>query len=368
MVREMNELISLIAPVYNVNDYLDRFFESLQSQTYSNFEAILVDDGSGDGSGGTCDRMAEKDERFRVIHQQNVGVSGARNAGLDIARGKVIMFGDPDDYLEPDYLEKAYFGLREANAQVVFFGYYFEGPNGEKIKRIPQYPVGIYSNSDAIENLLPKVIGLDFNDLNAWICGRADALYVENPAVWRMAVDAAWLKKTGIRFYEDLSVGEDTLFTSQCICNAQRIHVTEYVLYHYVMQRPDGAVVSYGQSTERKLKGKITLLRHREELREEVIQRGLLDIRQYYEGTTLMSVMELFFLFAGSSDGTGRERRARLDSYKKLPEVQRATRAFSLEKKLKPRALPFLFLKLGWDGALFAGAQVLAKTGYHLTR
>ena len=368
MVSKMNELISLIVPVYNVNDYLNRFFESIQSQSHSNFEVILVDDGSTDGSGETCDRLAEKDNRFSVIHQKNTGISGARNTGLSHARGKVIMFGDPDDYLETDLMEKAYVGLRKANAQVVFFGYYFEGPNGEREKRIPKYPLGIYSNSDAVEKLLPKVIGLGFDDLNGWICGRADALYVENPAVWRMAVDAAWLKRTGIRFYEDLSVGEDTLFTSQCICRAQSIYVTEDVLYHYVMQRQDGAIVSYGQSAECKLNGKITLLRHREELRKEVIQRGFSDIRRYYEGTTLMSVLELIFLFAGSTEGTGGDWRVKLSSYKNNPEVQRVIRDFSPEKKLKPKALPFLFLKWGLDGVLFAGAKVLSKTGYHLTR
>lgn len=91
--------ISIIVPVYNVERYLDRCIKSILNQTFKNFELILVDDGSPDGCGKICDNYARIDSRIRVIHKENGGLSSARNAGLDIARGKYIGFVDSDDYI-----------------------------------------------------------------------------------------------------------------------------------------------------------------------------------------------------------------------------------------------------------------------------
>lgn len=92
-------MVSIIVPVYNIESYLSKCIESLQSQTMTDFEAILVDDGSTDNSGNLCDRYAAQDSRFRVIHKVNGGLSSARNAGLDSVKGEYIMFVDGDDYL-----------------------------------------------------------------------------------------------------------------------------------------------------------------------------------------------------------------------------------------------------------------------------
>ena len=96
------ELISIIVPVYNVENYLPRCLETIAAQTYRNLEIILVDDGSTDRSGSICDEFAKKDYRAWVIHQQNMGQSGARNTGKEIASGEYIMFVDGDDYLHVD--------------------------------------------------------------------------------------------------------------------------------------------------------------------------------------------------------------------------------------------------------------------------
>ena len=95
-------LLSIISPVYNVEDYLDRCVQSVLSQSYRDIELILIDDGSTDGSAGLCDEWAAKDSRVVVIHQRNAGVSAARNAGLKIAQGDYLTFIDPDDFLAPD--------------------------------------------------------------------------------------------------------------------------------------------------------------------------------------------------------------------------------------------------------------------------
>ena len=95
-------LVSVIVPVYNVEEYLGRCVESILAQTYSNLEVILVDDGAKDSSGRICDAFAQKDPRVRVIHKENGGLSSARNAGIEVATGDWLEFVDSDDWLEPD--------------------------------------------------------------------------------------------------------------------------------------------------------------------------------------------------------------------------------------------------------------------------
>ncbi len=101
----MKELISVIVPIYNVESYLNRCVESLVKQTYQNIEIILVDDGSTDNSGILCEKWASKDERIQVIHTENRGLSAARNAGINSAKGKYLYFIDSDDWVEYDILE-----------------------------------------------------------------------------------------------------------------------------------------------------------------------------------------------------------------------------------------------------------------------
>ena len=98
----MEPLISVIVPVYNVEDYLDQCLESIVSQTYPHLEILVVDDGSTDGSGTLCDQWAERDQRIRVIHQKNGGLSAARNTALDAMSGELVLMVDSDDVLHPD--------------------------------------------------------------------------------------------------------------------------------------------------------------------------------------------------------------------------------------------------------------------------
>src|SRR5699024_4494271 len=115
----MSDLISVIVPVYNVEKYVRRCIDSICGQTYSNLEIILIDDGSTDSSGKICDEMAAKDGRISVIHQENKGLSQARNAGLDQAKGEYIAFVDSDDYLSLNMYECLLKSLKENNADVV---------------------------------------------------------------------------------------------------------------------------------------------------------------------------------------------------------------------------------------------------------
>lgn len=132
----MNELISVIIPVYNVEKYLHKCIDSVIGQTYANIEVILVDDGSTDFSGKICDEYALKDERIKVIHKQNGGQAIARNCALDIMTGDYIAFVDSDDYIEDDMLEVMLRTLREYDCDVVQCGVKFNNPLRGKIQEV----------------------------------------------------------------------------------------------------------------------------------------------------------------------------------------------------------------------------------------
>ncbi len=119
----LDDRISVIVPIYNVADYLDRCVTSIINQTYNNLEIILIDDGSTDNSEKLCDEYALKDNRITIIHQDNKGLSEARNSGLRIASGKYIFFCDSDDYLEIDCLERMLGRLKKDHADIVACGF-----------------------------------------------------------------------------------------------------------------------------------------------------------------------------------------------------------------------------------------------------
>ncbi len=119
----MDELISVIVPIYNVEEYLDKCVKTICEQTYKNLEIILVDDGSPDGCGAMCDQYAKQDCRIKVIHKENGGLSDARNAGIDIATGKYLVFVDSDDYIHQDMIGKLYYALKENQGDLAVCGY-----------------------------------------------------------------------------------------------------------------------------------------------------------------------------------------------------------------------------------------------------
>lgn len=116
--------ISVIVPVYNVEEYLYKCIDSILAQTFKNFELILVDDGSPDNCPSICDEYAKKDERIKVIHQENQGLSGARNTGINIAKGKYITFVDSDDIINKFYLEILYKNITDEDCDISICDYY----------------------------------------------------------------------------------------------------------------------------------------------------------------------------------------------------------------------------------------------------
>jgi glycosyltransferase involved in cell wall biosynthesis len=142
-------MLSIIVPVYNVKPYLSRCLDSIIHQTYKNLEIILVDDGSTDGSDQICDDYAQKDKRIVVIHKSNGGLSSARNAGLDIARGDLIGFVDSDDWIAPDTYTSVFECYTKTGADIIAFGYY--EATDTTLKKMPEN--GFMDNTRVLTNI-----------------------------------------------------------------------------------------------------------------------------------------------------------------------------------------------------------------------
>ena len=147
-------LVSVIVPVYNVEAYLGRCVDSILAQTYHNLEVILVDDGSKDNCDRICDDYAAKDIRVCVIHKENGGLSSARNAGIDIARGDFLEFVDSDDWIEPDAVESLLHTALEQNVELVIGGRWdVKAETGEKILGLCPQRQEVVSGEEAVRRI-----------------------------------------------------------------------------------------------------------------------------------------------------------------------------------------------------------------------
>lgn len=149
-------MISIIVPVYNVELYLKRCVESIINQSYTNLEIILVDDGSTDNSSIICDELKNIDKRIRVIHKKNGGLSDARNAGIEIAKGKYIGFVDSDDWIEKDMYESLLFELENNGADLAVTGINRIYDNGYNVNQFIRNKIEIYEGKEIIRHYLQQ--------------------------------------------------------------------------------------------------------------------------------------------------------------------------------------------------------------------
>lgn len=186
--------LSIIVPVYKVEKYLPRCIDSILAQTFGDFELILIDDGSPDGCGRICDEYARKDKRIVVIHQKNMGVSAARNAGLDIARGRYIGFVDSDDWIEPQMYEAMMDAIRENGADMAVCGVRYADEDG-KFTRADMLSEGVYSRDGLLEDVFAMP-----NRLGGGCCNKV--------------FDAS--KIASVRFKVGMTIAEDALYLFDC--------------------------------------------------------------------------------------------------------------------------------------------------------
>ena len=204
----INPKISVIVPVYKAEHYLARCVDTLLAQTFDDFEAILVDDGSPDNSGAICDEYALKDKRVRVIHQPNAGVSMARQKGLDNARGEYVIHADPDDWVEPDMLKELYAKAKEEDADMVICDFY--GHYGGKVVYERQQPSSL--------------------DHNTVLCDMFKHLLA---SCWNKLVRRVCFLKFDIHFSEGVSFCEDLLINSTLLRHNIKVAYLPNAFYHY---------------------------------------------------------------------------------------------------------------------------------------
>lgn len=162
----MKPLISVIVPIYNIENYVKRCIDSIIHQTYTNLEIILVDDGSTDSSGKICDEYAAQDSRIKVIHKLNGGLSDSRNVGIDDANGEMITFVDGDDFLSNTAIDYMYRAKKKTNAQIVccLYKLVYEGQAFAFNEKYNKIKMSVYSQEKAIEKMLRQS---EFN-VSAW--------------------------------------------------------------------------------------------------------------------------------------------------------------------------------------------------------
>lgn len=221
----MEELISIIVPVYNVEKYLHRCIESIRNQSYKNLEIILVDDGSSDQCPQMCDDFAVQDQRIKVIHRKNGGQGLARNSALDIATGAYIAFIDSDDWISPNHIKNLYNELKRCSADVAIGSYTAVGTDqSQKICRT-SLEERIYEGEEITKRLILPLFGAD-EEFRSDVQVNASS----SMSLYSMKLIAEY----GIRFLDVREVvGEDLFFNLDFCFRAKKIVVVDEIGYYY---------------------------------------------------------------------------------------------------------------------------------------
>ena len=210
--------VSIIVPVYKVEKYIGQCVDSILNQTFTDWECILVNDGSPDESGVVCDKYAHKDTRIKVIHKPNGGVSSARNAGLSTAQGEYVYFIDSDDYVEREALELSVSKAKQLEADIIVHGLvndYIYNRSSTAVKYI-SLPEKNYSTI------------LEMADRWGLLKGPVNKLFKKSI-----------IQINALRFDESISYGEDTKFTFEYLAHCHSIAFVPMHLYHYCFRNKE---------------------------------------------------------------------------------------------------------------------------------
>lgn len=307
--------ISVVIPCWNVSPWLTRCLDSVFAALPENAEAVAVDDGSTDDTLAILRRRAESEPRLRVVPLAHRGVSAARNAALDLARGRLLFFVDPDDSVAPDYFSAMSAALDRDGADVCVCPY-----PGTKLKG----DYRLKTNAEIRAAYLPRVFGYSFGDVREWYAGRALFAEREMAAVWRMAFRRDFVERLHIRFDETIELYEDAMFVSEALLSARSMTSIEDDVY-CVTDRESGAMRSVPRDGARLCRNKLRLLAKRRALDER--EGGALG--SLYAATCAFSALEMLA-------ATVRGRLPRREGFRFLREylsdafVRRAIRRFPL--------------------------------------
>jgi glycosyltransferase involved in cell wall biosynthesis len=244
-------LISVIVPVYKVEDYLDRCVQSILSQTYRNLEILLVDDGSPDGCGAMCDAFAKQDDRVKVIHKPNGGLSDARNVAIDVVKGEYLGFVDSDDFIHPKMYESLLNAIRESNASISACFYRSFKPGEDCFSSDEQPETVVFGQKEALEHFY------SFNCVNFTL-------------VWNKLYEKSLFE--GIR-YPKGKTREDEFTTYKLVYKAEKLAFLKDHLYFYLL-RP-GSIMR-----EKSLANELNYADAQEERQAFFLEHGLAELHQ----------------------------------------------------------------------------------------
>lgn len=351
-------------------EYIGACLDSILAQSFQDYEVIIIDDGSSDSTGSIIDQYATQDQRFRVIHKANEGVSQARNDGIDLAQGDYILFYDGDDFIEKNTLSRLYNLGTNEKVDTLIYGYH-RWQDGQILKTCtPIMPEGIYED-EAIQNeLLPWFLGIPVDGINRWIQGDEMGLYRENAALWRTMVKREVIVDNMLRFDRRLKVGEDTIFTTCYLAKAKKALVINECFYYLVI-RPTSTIFQYELNPFAKADGKLKLIQIRQELTDHLAQdrSNKLNVASMWLGTVMMSYLEMAFLFSQKhSQYKLRERYRGYKNFVTQPLVKSKIRQCQPNLKPNIRSIPLLLTKWQWATPLFMATMVLHMVGYEIQR
>ncbi len=215
-----NDLISVVVPCYNVEKYLTKCVDSIVNQSYKNLEIVLVDDGATDGTPQLCDELAKTDDRIKVLHKVNGGLSDARNAGFAIANGDYVTFFDSDDWIEPDTIKIAYDKMINDNLDLVVWGYSADF---------------VDDNENVLNNRICVVDGICEVAGDNTVLTQKDTLGISGYA-WNKLYKAEIIKNNDLKFEKGISLVEDILFNSLYFTKCKKIGFIDFIGNHYIQR------------------------------------------------------------------------------------------------------------------------------------
>lgn len=230
----MNDLISVIVPVYNVEKYLERCLDSIVNQTYKNLEVLLVNDGSKDASLNICEEYALKDQRIKVISQENKGAAAARNTGINNAVGEYITFVDSDDYIDLNMYEEMMEINNQYNCDVVMCDCYKEKDNLREVFTHPIRP-GFYDKDMLYKEYFPSLLMTNSVDYPATISN------------WLLLIKRNIINDNELRYKEGMRFSEDLLFGSQVMYYANNFYYMKEKCYYHYMFNPTSVTKTFYQ-------------------------------------------------------------------------------------------------------------------------
>ena len=286
---EKQPLISVIIPVYNVEQYLEECIESILKQTYGNLDIILVDDGSKDNSGEMCDRYAGKDRRIRVLHKENGGLMSAWKAGVEIARGEYLVFVDSDDWVEGNMIEELVKQAAGVSKEMVCSNYIIEKTYKKQSVKIKQSMVPkVYHRKEIETELFPYLLGVERRRIHASRCMKLiskelilDNLQYTNPLI---------------------TMGEDLNIMFPALLDTERLVVLEEGFFYHYRFVDESMVHKY----QPQLKEKITLLYLT--LREIIQQKVKERKEEFLENLKKEFVFLMFYVLKNELRGPGENR------------------------------------------------------------